>query len=582
MKTSKGTNVVMNTYLSREIRAFLGRLSSVIKNVHIRDRLLLLLVMGLSVFLRLYQISSLPTGLYVNEVSTAYESYALLAHGTDLWGNPFPVYFPAGGSGQSVLLSYLNIPFIAVFGLTAFGQRLSSVVLSMLTMVIFYAFIKKWHGTRTALIATFLLGTSPWHVMTSRWSLESNLLPCFLLLGIACLSSCYTSKYARMLIPCSLIVLALAFYTYTIALFIIPFFLLLFFGLLRLENRWQNKENPWRNTLGVVVSLLIFFIIIAPFILFVLDNYILHNTPSFIQHLPFTIPLLPANRLAQITSGQNTLGSNIQFLMGGLNDGQVWNIAGGYSPLGLLSLLLVALGIYYSIRTGQVHGNLFLIWLVATIPLFFLFPLNIVRANALFLPFIALSAIGVSGIYDSLDKKKSKSEHETPASDDHDNPETFPTHASAIPPQVAIVSLVLAALSIYNGLFCLYYFTNYNNDIKDSANSGFDSMLMQAKSLAGPNEPIYVSNWINTNYIYTLFFLKADPADFQKHSHVVVSGGSYKVLNYRNYYFDPNETEHTSSLTFLAILKDNEQIECRYGYTYYFSNDWTVERCFTR
>ncbi|HWS84939.1 MAG TPA: glycosyltransferase family 39 protein [Ktedonobacteraceae bacterium] len=582
MKTSKDTNVVMNNYLSREIRAFLGRISSVVKNVRIRDRLLLLLVMGLSAFLRLYQFPSLPTGLHVNEVSAAYESYALLAHGTDLWGNTFPVYFPAGGSGQSVLLSYLNMPFIAVFGLMAFGERLSSVILSMLTIVIFYAFIKKWHGTRTALIATFLLGTSPWHIMISRWSLEANLLPCFLLLGIACLSYCYTSKYARMLIPFSLIFLALAFYTYTISLFIIPFFLLLFFGLLSLENRWQNKENPWRNTLGVMLSLLVFFLIIYPFILFILDNYILHNTPSFIEHLPLTIPLLLDNRLAQITGGQNTLGSNIQFLMGGFNDGQVWNIAGGYSPLGLLSLLLVALGIYYSIRTGQVHGNLFLIWLVATIPLFFLFPLNIVRANALFLPLIALSAIGVSGIYDSLDRKKSKSENETPASDHHDDPEEFPTHTSAIPPQVAIVSLVLVALSIYNSLFCFYYFTNYNNDIKDSANSGFDSMLMQARSVAFPNEPIYVSNWINTNYIYTLFFLKADPADFQKHSHVVVSGGTYKVLNYRNYYFDPSETEHTSSLTFLAILKDNEQIDCRYSETFYFSNDWTIERCFTR
>jgi 4-amino-4-deoxy-L-arabinose transferase-like glycosyltransferase len=547
-----------------------------------RDRLLLLLVMGLSAFLRLYQFPSLPTGLHANEVSAAYETYALLIHGTDLWGNPFPVYFPGGGSGQSVLLSYLNMPFIAAFGLMAFGERLSSAILSILTIVVFYAFIKKWHGTRTALIATFLLGTSPWHIMISRWSLEANLLPCFLLLGIAFLSYCYTSKHSSMLIPFSLIFLALAFYTYTIALFIIPFFLLLYFGLLSLENRWQNKENPWRNQLGVVVSLLIFVLIVSPFILFIVDNYILHTTPSFIQHLPFTIPLLLDNRLAQIASGQDTLGSNIQFLMGGFNDGQVWNIAGGYSPLGLLSLLLVAIGIYYSVITGKVHANLFLIWLVAAIPLFFLFPLNIVRANALFLPFIMLSAIGVSGIYDSLNKKKRDSEEGTPDFHHYGDPEEFPTRASAIPPQVAVVSLVLAALSIYNGLFCFYYFTAYNNDIKDSANSGFNNMLMQAKSVEYPKEPIYVSNKISMNYVYTLLFLKADPVDFQKHSHVIVSGGAYKVLNYRNYYFDLSEAEHTSSLTFLAILKDNEQIDCRYGETFYFSNDWTVERCFTR
>src|SRR5437899_10005640 len=105
---------------------------------------------------------------------------------------------------------------------------------------------------------------------------------------------------------------------------------------------------------------------------------------------------------------------------------------------------------------------------------------------------------------------------------------------------------------------------------------------MQARSVAYPNMTFYVSNWIKPNYIYTLFFLMTDPADFQKHSHVVISGGTYKVLNYRNYYFDPNEAEHTSSLTFLVILKDNEQIDCRYRQVFYFSDDWTVERCFTR
>src|SRR5205807_4022641 len=205
METSGDTHLGMAHVLSQGIRAFLKRLTSVMANVHIKDRLLFLLIVALSACLRFYQFVSLPAGLHPDEVSAAYETYSLLLHGTDLWGNRFPIYFSTGGPGLNVLLSYLNIPFIKVFGLTAFGQRFSSVLLSMLTIVIFYAFIKRWYGARTALIAVFLLGTSPWHIMLSRWSLDTNLLPCFLLLGTTCLSYCYTSPYSRILIPFSLI-----------------------------------------------------------------------------------------------------------------------------------------------------------------------------------------------------------------------------------------------------------------------------------------------------------------------------------------------------------------------------------------
>jgi hypothetical protein len=57
----------------------------VMKNVPIKSGQLLLLTLALSTFLRFYQSPSLPAGLEWDEVSAAYESYALLLHGTDRW-----------------------------------------------------------------------------------------------------------------------------------------------------------------------------------------------------------------------------------------------------------------------------------------------------------------------------------------------------------------------------------------------------------------------------------------------------------------------------------------------------------------
>src|SRR5437588_6809610 len=106
--------------------------------------------------------------------------------------------------------------------------------------------------------------------MLSRWSLDANLLPCFLLLGMACLSYCYTSPYSHKLIPFSLIFLALSLYAYAISIVIIPIFLVLYF-------QQVGREMLWRNKLGVLVSLLIFLLIAFPIFMFILDNYILHT-----------------------------------------------------------------------------------------------------------------------------------------------------------------------------------------------------------------------------------------------------------------------------------------------------------------
>ena len=126
MAIVRDIHVVRYNLLNKAIRVFSKRISYVLKKGDTKEHRILLLIMAMSTFLRLYQFPSLPAGLQWDEVSAGYETYALLLHGTDRWGNPFPVYFPSWGSGQNVLLSYLNMPFIAIFGLTAFGERLSS------------------------------------------------------------------------------------------------------------------------------------------------------------------------------------------------------------------------------------------------------------------------------------------------------------------------------------------------------------------------------------------------------------------------------------------------------------------------
>src|SRR5262244_681933 len=118
MEVSKDKSLSRDNYLSQDENALPAPVPSRIRKLLPRDRLLFLLIVGLSSVLRFYEFPLLPSGLSSDEVSAGYETYALLLHGTDRWGNKFPVYFPGWGSGQNVLLSYLNIPFVKFFGLT--------------------------------------------------------------------------------------------------------------------------------------------------------------------------------------------------------------------------------------------------------------------------------------------------------------------------------------------------------------------------------------------------------------------------------------------------------------------------------
>src|SRR5579875_3235756 len=86
------------------------------------------LILAIGVGFRVAGFPNYPPGLNQDEVSAGYESWSLLQYGTDRWGNPWPAYFPSWGSGQNVLYSYLTIPFIKVFGLTAFSVRIVSLL----------------------------------------------------------------------------------------------------------------------------------------------------------------------------------------------------------------------------------------------------------------------------------------------------------------------------------------------------------------------------------------------------------------------------------------------------------------------
>lgn len=145
----------------------------------------LFLVVFAAGFLRFFKIDSIPPGLYIDEVSIGYNAYSILKEGRDEHGQSYPIFFEAFGEYKLPVYIYLTSGSIALFGKNDFAVRFPSALFGTLTVLILYLFIRKLLNARLtgqkfsiktpenfALLTSFILALSPWHIHFSRGGFE--------------------------------------------------------------------------------------------------------------------------------------------------------------------------------------------------------------------------------------------------------------------------------------------------------------------------------------------------------------------------------------------------------------------------
>ena len=91
-----------------------------------------------ALLLRVVFLGSIPSGLFTDEASNAYDAYSILHTLRDQYGEFLPWYFKSANDYREGLYTYLMVPFIKLFGLTTFGARITSAVIGTLTVFIVY------------------------------------------------------------------------------------------------------------------------------------------------------------------------------------------------------------------------------------------------------------------------------------------------------------------------------------------------------------------------------------------------------------------------------------------------------------
>lgn len=198
-------------------------------------KLILLLILLLSSFLRIYRINSLPDSLNPDEVAIGYTSYSFLKTGADEHGKFLPLITQSFGDWKLPFYSYVGVLPIALFGLNESSVRSVSILSGIVGTLLIYCIGSMLFGKRSiGLISALFFAISPWNIYFSRAAYEVNLATAIFLGGLLIfLKYIYRDQKNVKLLIVSLILFVLTMLTYHSYVLFIPIFflaLILFFA----------------------------------------------------------------------------------------------------------------------------------------------------------------------------------------------------------------------------------------------------------------------------------------------------------------------------------------------------------------
>ncbi len=187
----------------------------------------LMLIFAVFLISRLFMIDSFPNGFHVDELGMAVDSKMLRFHGTDRWGNRYPVYLLNYGGGQSALYAYTSAFLLSFMPSGFYAMRLPAVIYGALCFFATYFIgIELTENKGYALMGPILVTTLPEYIMSERWGLDCNLF-----LSLAGVMLCFIIRAIRHSGWYDWILAGIAtgatLYTYALSYLVLPIFLVL-------------------------------------------------------------------------------------------------------------------------------------------------------------------------------------------------------------------------------------------------------------------------------------------------------------------------------------------------------------------
>ena len=345
-----------------------------------------------------------------DEIMTVINAKSIVETGKEINGISFPVYLQGWG-GQSVMLLYLMALSFKIFDYSLFAVRLPILVVSIISLFVFYDFVKKvTKNQKIALIGLAILAICPWHILQSIWALDCNMFPHFLLIAMDLL---YTGiiKNNKKIIYISMLFYAITLYCYGVAIYFVPLFLLVFCIYL-LKNKTINYKDA-------IICIVIFLLFATPIILMFAINFLHIDTQIKIFNItiPYYSSLSRTQDMLFFTDNKvSQLFKNIISTITVIfrqEDGAEWNSSEIFGTTYHITIIFTLIYIASMIKRRKnmkefsAENFLMLAWLsISILTGFIINEANINRLNSIWYILLLLAANGIYLIYEKIKYKK--------------------------------------------------------------------------------------------------------------------------------------------------------------------------------
>lgn len=490
-----------------------------------------LAILLLSFVLRFYKLGQIPLSLDWDENSNAYNAYSILKTGRDEYGTFLPITNRSFDDYKPPLYMYLNIPTVAIFGLTPIAARLPSAIFGFLTVPVIYFLTKilfsdlsKQKKEITALISMLFVAISPWHIQFSRVGFEANVGLFFAVSSITTFLLGFSNK--KWLIP-SAFLLGLSAYSYHTQRIFVPLLFLAAFAIYKKQIFQISKKYLASFVVLTILVGLPLVILIPPKV--ILQRFEVTTGRPNLEDIERSIKFIEQDSTAtfakyihnrRLVIGQTWFGNylshfspNFLFTKGDDNfRHHIQNMGMVY----FFELPLLLIGIYLLIKKKTKGATLILMWLllapVAATPATPTPHAN--RSLPMDVPLQIISAYALTFI---LFYKKSLTKI------------------------VIIISSIWISLSFL--IYIHNYYSHYPYEMASFWQYGYKEAVLESEKIKDNYESIHVSKSIEQAYAFWLFNTKYDPGTFQK------EGSRY---HFDKYYFDEEKPPESSNELFIS------------------------------
>ncbi len=475
------------------------------KKSFVKIGLFLAILLGL--FFHLYKINEVPPCLNADEVAFSYNAYSISKTGRDEYGAFMPLRFKSFEDYKLPLYTYLSVPIIKVFGLNDYTTRALNIIIGVSFIpLVFFITKELFKNEKIGLLAAFVTAINPGVYIMSRHAHEGVVGTFFVLLFFLFFVKFLKTKKPSEFLLANLFLFLNAF-SYQTGRVYLAIFVLLQIGYLIMQKA---------KTLRTRLTLIVFLLILSGAALFADLKYGVNrvNNLFFYKNIGFQLKLneyigehpvrLIHNKLTEtVRDISNRYFTQIspEFLV--LNGDS--NLRFGFPNLGLftpIEFVALMIGFYYLFKNKE-RFRFLLLFLILVAPLNNALTwqgASIIRTYVILFPLAIVIGYGSYFFYQSLNIGGYR--------------------------KFVIFAIILAAC-FYKYLNWDIYFNHYPKRavVVRAWQCGYKELADYVKVNYNKYDKFYVTDRQGQPYIFFLYFLRYDPATYQKQAKITAPDG---------------------------------------------------------